>query len=535
MAEMEEGAVLLNRQDFFLYFSMEHSQTLLVLDFGSQYTQLIARRVRELGVYSEIHSFRYAVQEIQQQKPIGIIFSGGPSSVYGAGAPKPDPRIFDLGIPILGICYGLQLFADRLGGKVNSAARREYGKADLHIDDHQDLFAGLKTTISVWMSHGDSLSQLPEGFEPIAHSENAPICAVRNAKKKMFGVQFHPEVVHTPDGKKILSNFLFNVCGAKGDWTPASFVEQVETEIRARVGSAKVLCALSGGVDSSVLAVLLHRAIGDQLHCVHINNGLMRKNESENVVRTFRDSFRINLTYVDAAERFLSRLTGVDDPEKKRKIIGKTFIEVFEEEAITLSGSVEFLAQGTLYPDVIESVSLKGPSVTIKTHHNVGGLPENMNFKLLEPFRELFKDEVRRIGRLLELPSDLIGRHPFPGPGLAVRVLGDITREKLQLLCEADDIFIQELKRAGLYDEIWQAFVVLLPIRSVGVMGDERTYENAVALRAVTSVDGMTADWAKIPTDVLAHISSRITNELRGINRVVYDISSKPPATIEWE
>jgi GMP synthase (glutamine-hydrolysing) len=514
---------------------MEHTQCLLVLDFGSQYTQLIARRVRELGVYSEIHPFHYSIEQIKQLQPIGLILSGGPMSVYEKDAPKPDPRIFDLGIPILGICYGLQLFADRFGGKVNSAARREYGKADLLIDNHSDLFTGLDAITSVWMSHGDALSQLPDGFEPIAHSHNAPICAIRNQKKKMFGVQFHPEVVHTPDGKKILGNFIFKVCGAKGNWTPASFVEQAEKEIRAKVGSAKVLCALSGGVDSSVLAVLLHRAIGDQLHCVHINNGLMRKNESEQVVKTFRDTFHISLSYVDATDIFLSRLAGVDDPEKKRKIIGKTFIEVFEEEAKKVSGSIEFLAQGTLYPDVIESVSFKGPSVTIKSHHNVGGLPEKMNFKLIEPFRELFKDEVREIGRLLDVPADLIGRHPFPGPGLAVRVLGDITKEKLTLLCEADDIFIQELKRSNLYDKIWQAFVVLLPIRSVGVMGDGRTYENAVALRAVTSVDGMTADWAKIPNDVLAHISNRITNELRGINRVVYDISSKPPATIEWE
>jgi GMP synthase (glutamine-hydrolysing) len=514
---------------------MEHIQSLLVLDFGSQYTQLIARRVRELGVYSEIHPFHYSIELIKQHQPIGIILSGGPSSVYDVDAPKPDPRIFDLGIPILGICYGLQLIAENFGGKVNSAARREYGKADLHIDHHDDLFAGLGETTSVWMSHGDALSKLPDGFEPIAHSHNAPICAIRNQNKKMFGVQFHPEVVHTPDGKKILANFLLKVCGAKDNWTPASFVEQAEKKIRAHVGSAKVLCALSGGVDSSVLAVLLHRAIGDQLHCVHINNGLMRKNESEQVVKTFRDTFHINLSYVDATDIFLSRLAGVEDPEKKRKIIGKTFIEVFEEEAKKLSGSVEYLAQGTLYPDVIESVSFKGPSVTIKSHHNVGGLPEKMSFKLIEPFRELFKDEVREIGRLLGVPADLIGRHPFPGPGLAVRVLGDITKEKLALLCEADDIFIQELKRSNLYDKIWQAFVVLLPIRSVGVMGDGRTYENAVALRAVTSVDGMTADWAKIPSDVLAHVSNRITNELRGINRVVYDISSKPPATIEWE
>ena len=521
--------------DFFLYLIMDHTQCLLVLDFGSQYTQLIARRVRELGVYSEIHPFHYSIDQIVQLHPVGIILSGGPMSVYEKDAPKPDPRIFDLGIPILGICYGLQLFADRFGGKVNSAARREYGKAALQIDTHDDLFSGLDDTTSVWMSHADSLSQLPEGFEPIAHSFNAPICAIRNRKKKMFGVQFHPEVVHTQDGKKILSNFLFGICEAKGNWTSSSFIERTEQEIRTTVGSAKVLCALSGGVDSSVLAVLLHRALCDQLHCVHINNGLMRKNESEQVVKTFRDRFHIHLTVVDATDIFLSRLAGIDDPEKKRKIIGKTFIDVFEKEAKKLDGSFEYLAQGTLYPDVIESMSFKGPSVTIKTHHNVGGLPEQMNFKLIEPFRELFKDEVREIGRLLDVPADIIGRHPFPGPGLAVRVLGEITREKLALLCEADDIFVQELKKFNLYDEIWQAFVVLLPIRSVGVMGDGRTYENTVALRAVTSVDGMTADWAKIPNEVLVHISNRITNELRGINRVVYDISSKPPATIEWE
>jgi GMP synthase (glutamine-hydrolysing) len=514
---------------------MDHVQPLLVLDFGSQYTQLIARRVRELGVYSEIHPFDYSLEKIEQLHPIGIIFSGGPMSVYENNAPKPDPRVFDLGIPMLGICYGLQLFADRFGGEVNSATRREYGKADVQIDSHTDLFTGLDATTTVWMSHGDALSRLPEGFEPIAHSQNAPICAIRNQKKKMFGVQFHPEVVHTPEGKKILANFLFTICGARGDWAPASFIEQAEKEIRSKVGSAKVLCALSGGVDSSVLAVLLHRAVGDQLHCVHINNGLMRKNESEQVVKTFRDTFHIDLSYVDATHMFLSRLAGVDNPEKKRKIIGNTFIEVFEKEAKALNGQFDYLAQGTLYPDVIESVSFKGPSATIKSHHNVGGLPEKMNFQLIEPFRELFKDEVRAIGRLLDVPADLIGRHPFPGPGLAVRVLGDITEEKLSMLREADDIFIQELKHSNLYDEIWQAFVVLLPIRSVGVMGDGRTYENAVALRAVTSVDGMTADWAAIPNNVLVHISNRITNELRGINRVVYDISSKPPATIEWE
>ena len=514
---------------------MVHTEVVLILDFGAQYTQLIARRIRELGVYCEIHPFNVDIDRMRQMHPIGIVLSGGPSSVYDGNAPKPSAELYELGIPILGICYGLQLIADQLGGKVDPTARREYGNAALQIDRNDDLFAGLDGSINVWMSHGDALTQLPPGFEPIAHSKNAPICAIRNPKKKIFGVQFHPEVVHTPDGKTILSNFVFRACGAKGGWTSSAFIETSEREIRAHVGSSKVLCALSGGVDSSVLATLLHRAIGDQLHCVHINNGLMRKNESENVVRTFRDSFHIPLSYVDATDTFLSRLSGVQDPEQKRKVIGKTFIDVFESEAKKLSREVEYLAQGTLYPDVIESTSFKGPSVTIKSHHNVGGLPGSMKFKLIEPFRELFKDEVRAVGRELKVPEELIGRHPFPGPGLAVRILGEITREKLDLVREADQIFIEELNKAGLYNEIWQAFVVLLPVRSVGVMGDGRTYEYTCALRAVTSVDGMTADWAKIPHDVLSSSSARITNELRGINRVVYDISSKPPATIEWE
>jgi GMP synthase (glutamine-hydrolysing) len=517
---------------------MQHSELILVLDFGSQYTQLIARRVRELGVYSEIHPFNVPVEKILQLKPIGIILSGGPSSVYEEAAPKPSPKVLELGVPVLGICYGLQLIADQLGGKVDASARREFGKAILKIDKGEDLLQGLNGSTTVWMSHGDALSRIPTGFEAIAHTENAPICAIRNPAKKIFGVQFHPEVAHTPDGKKILSNFLFKVCGAKGDWTPAHFIQRTVQDIREKVGSSRVLCALSGGVDSSVAAVLLREAIGDRLHCIHINNGLMRKGESEQVVETFRKTFHINLTYVDATETFLSKLKGVTDPEKKRRIIGNTFIEVFETESRKIAGAdggFEFLAQGTLYPDVIESTSFKGPSVTIKTHHNVGGLPEKMNFKLIEPFRELFKDEVREVGRKLGLPESFIERHPFPGPGLAVRVLGDITREHLDLLREADAIFIEEIKRAGLYNEIWQAFVVLLPVRSVGVMGDGRTYEYTVALRAVTSVDGMTADWARIPPDVLAVVSNRIINELRGINRVVYDVSSKPPATIEWE
>ena len=514
---------------------MQHSELILVLDFGGQYTQLIARRVRELGVYSEIYPFNLPPERIRGLNPVGIVLSGGPASVYDDQAPHPTPDIYGLGIPILGICYGLQLFADQLGGKVDSSARREFGKAVLHIDDRDDLFAGLDGSTSVWMSHGDALSKLPPGFEPIAHSDNSPICAIRNPKKRFFGVQFHPEVVHTPDGKKILSNFLFNVCNARGDWASGSFIERSATEIRARVGSSNVLCALSGGVDSSVLAVLLHRAIGEQLHCIHINNGLMRKNESEQVVKAFRENFQIQLTYVDATEMFLERLTGVTDPEEKRKIVGRTFIEVFDQESKKFAGRTEYLAQGTLYPDVIESASFKGPSVTIKTHHNVGGLPKEMKFKLLEPFRELFKDEVREIGRLLKLPESLVGRHPFPGPGLAVRCLGEITREKLELLREADDIFINELKRSRLYDDVWQGFAVLLPVRSVGVMGDGRTYGYTVALRAVSSIDGMTADWSRLPNELLATVSSRITNELRGINRVVYDISSKPPATIELE
>lgn len=514
---------------------MQHSEIILILDFGAQYTQLIARKVRELGVYCEIHPYTIAVDRVREICPMGIIFSGGPSSVYDHQAPKPSPRLYDLGIPILGICYGLQLIADQLGGKVDASARREFGSATLQIDNREDLFAGLDGSTKVWMSHGDALSKLPAGFEPIAHSANAPICAIRDPRRRIFGVQFHPEVAHTLDGKKILANFLFKACGVKGGWTSQAFIESAIKEIRAQVGGSKVLCALSGGVDSSVLAMLLHRAIGELLHCVHIDNGLMRKNESRTVVTTFRNTFKIDLTAVDATGTFLSRLAGIVDPEQKRKIIGKTFIDIFEAESRKIGERVEFLAQGTLYPDVIESMSFKGPSVTIKTHHNVGGLPNAMKLKLIEPFRELFKDEVRAVGRELGLPRELIGRHPFPGPGLAVRVLGEVTKEKLNLLREADDIFITELVEAGLYDEIWQAFVVLLPVRSVGVMGDGRTYEYTCALRAVTSVDGMTADWAHIPHEVLARVSGRITNELRGINRVVYDISSKPPATIEWE
>jgi GMP synthase (glutamine-hydrolysing) len=513
---------------------MNPSELILILDFGSQYTQLIARRVRECGVYSEIYPFHLSPEEIQQLHPLGIIFSGGPASVYAPDSPHPSQKVFELGIPILGICYGLQLVANHLGGAVDRAARREFGKALVTIDENSDLFAGLDDQASVWMSHGDALSKLPKGFERIAHTGNSPMCAIRNREKRMYGVQFHPEVVHTPQGKRILENFVYKICGAKGGWGPGSFVVQKSAEIKETVGQEKVICALSGGVDSAVTAVLVHRAIGDQLHCIHIDNGLMRKGESEDVTRTFREHFHIPLMLVDASDLFLTRLRDVVHPEEKRKIIGNTFIEVFEVEA-RKSGGATFLAQGTLYPDVIESTSFKGPSVTIKTHHNVGGLPKRMNFKLIEPLRELFKDEVRAVGRELGLPDGLLGRHPFPGPGLAVRILGAVTRDRLDLLRQADDIFISELKKAGRYDQIWQAFAVLLPIQSVGVMGDERTYESTIALRAVTSLDGMTADWARIPDEVLAAISTRITNEVRGVNRVVYDISTKPPSTIEWE
>lgn len=517
---------------------MTHPEVVLILDYGSQYSQLIARRVRELGVYSELHPFNLPVDRIRELRPRGIILSGSPYSADEQGAPISSPELFELGIPVLGICFGLQLMGYQLGGEVDRAARREYGHATLHPDDQTDLFADLpddaKGGMSVWMSHGDHLTAMPPGFEAIGHTDNAPICAIRNLQKRIYGVQFHPEVVHTPQGKQVLRNFLYRICGCTRRWSPASFIQNAMQDIRGTVGKGKVICALSGGVDSAVAAVLLHQAIGDQLQCVHINNGLMRRDESESVVRTFRDAYAIPLDYVDATGRFLAKLKGVTQPERKRKIIGKLFIDILEEEAKKF-GRADFLAQGTLYPDVIESTSFRGPSVTIKTHHNVGGLPKRMKLKLIEPFRELFKDEVRAVGLELGLPEDLIWRHPFPGPGLAVRVLGSITRERLDLLRSADAIFVEEVKKAGLYREIWQGFVVLLPVKSVGVMGDGRTYEHVVAIRAVSSVDGMTADWSRIPHEVLATMSSRITNEVRGINRVVYDISSKPPSTIEWE
>ncbi len=513
---------------------MQHSEVVLILDFGSQYTQLIARRVRECGVYSEIHPYNIPFEKIETMDPAAIVFSGGPSSVYEDDAPIPDGRIFSLNKPILGICYGLQVIAHKLDGEVDRSAKREYGRAELKVLKGSPLLEANHKPLTVWMSHGDALKSLPNGFEVLANSSNSPICAIGNIGEKIYGVQFHPEVVHTPGGKEILHNFLYNVAGCKGGWNAGSFVEQAIKNIRNKVGDERVILALSGGVDSSVAAVLLHNAIGDKLYCFHIDTGLMRKGESEEVVRVFRDHYKMNLDFVDASNTFLGKLSGVEDPERKRKIVGNAFIEVFEQEAKKLGG-IGYLAQGTLYPDVIESVSFKGPSHTIKTHHNVGGLPERMNLKLIEPFHELFKDEVREVGKELGLPERFLKRHPFPGPGLAVRILGPITKENVKLLQEADAIFNEELEKSGWYDKVWQAFTVLLPVRSVGVMGDQRTYEQVAAIRAVTSVDGMTADFAELPHDLLGSVSTRIINEVRGINRVVYDVSSKPPSTIEWE
>jgi len=520
-------------------------QKIVILDFGSQYTQLIARRVRESGVFSEIVPCTVNLQELIEMNPIGIILSGGPSSVYDENAPRLDPEILSLKrsddseMPVLGICYGMMAMCLNEGGDVARADRREFGRAQLIIDNGEDLLAGLPVSSTVWMSHGDRVTKLPADYEIIGHSENAPVAAVRSVNRSHFGVQFHPEVVHTKDGKLILENFTHNICGCTADWSPASFIDEKIEEIRATVGEDHVLLGLSGGVDSSVAAVLLHQAIGDQLSCVFVNNGLLRKGEWEQVQETFRDHFHIRLKAVDASDLFLERLSGITDPEEKRKIIGNTFVEVFDhatdELVLEIGHRPKFLAQGTLYPDVIESVSFKGPSATIKSHHNVGGLPEEMNLEILEPFRELFKDEVRVIGRLLEVPPAIVNRHPFPGPGLGIRIIGEIRKEDLETLREADAIFIDELRAQNLYHEVWQAFAVLLPVRTVGVMGDERTYENVCALRAVTSIDGMTADWSHLPHEFLAHVAGRIVNEVRGINRIVYDVSSKPPATIEWE
>ena len=513
---------------------MISKQLVLILDYGSQYTQLIARRIREANVYSEIHPHNYSIDEIKQLNPSGIILSGGPMSVYDADAPQLNKEIFELKIPVLGICYGLQLIAKNYNGKVEPADDREYGKAKINIQNYSSILNGVKNDSIVWMSHGDLITKIPEGFSVDSKTENTPICVLSNEGIKIYGLQFHPEVAHTEYGKIIINNFLFNICKITPNWTPSNFIKTSTELIKFKVGNEKVICALSGGVDSSVAAILMHKAIGDNLICIHIDSGLMRKDESANIIKMFENSYNLNLISIDASEKFISRLAGVADPEKKRKIIGATFIEIFEQESKKI-GTVHFLVQGTLYPDVIESVPVKGQSVTIKTHHNVGGLPKKMNLKLIEPFRELFKDEVRAIGKELGLPIEFIRRHPFPGPGLAVRIIGDITKEKLNILREADQIFLDEIHKAGLYDEIWQAFAVLLPIQTVGVMGDARTYENVLALRAVTSVDGMTADWYHLKPEVLESASNKIIRNVQGINRVVYDVSSKPPATIEWE
>jgi len=512
------------------------SEKILILDFGSQYTQLIARRVREAKVYCEIHPFNMALKAIKAFAPKGIILSGGPASIYDEGAPFADEGIFKLHIPILGICYGMQFLTHLRGGLVAQSGDREYGNATMTIQDDGDLFYGFEKEDewTVWMSHGDRIERMPQGFEVLASSKNSPVAAIADPSRRFFGVQFHPEVAHTPEGPKILANFLFRICGCEPSWTMASFVRRTVETLREQLGNERVICGLSGGVDSSVTAVLLHEAIGDKLSCILVDNGLLRKDEARKVVEVFEEYYGIDLHLVDASKHFLDRLEGVTDPEEKRKIIGREFIHIFEGKAAEL-GSAQYLAQGTLYPDVIESVSFKGPSATIKSHHNVGGLPEIMNLKLVEPLRELFKDEVREVGIELGLPRELVMRQPFPGPGLAIRILGEISAERLEILRAADVIVLDEIKMAGLYEKVWQSFAVLLPVRTVGVMGDERTYENVIAVRVVDSLDAMTADWSKIPYEVMGRISNRIINSVKGVNRVVYDISSKPPGTIEWE
>ncbi len=514
------------------------TQAIVVLDFGTQYSQLIARRIRELNVFSVVLPCTVSLDEIKSYHPAGIVLSGGPSSVYDADAPPADERVLHLGVPVLGICYGLQFMVYKLGGKVRAADKREYGHAQVELlRDDAALFKGLRGPLPVWMSHGDEAIELPPGFELIGQTSNA-VAAIQNPAQKYFAVQFHPEVHHTPQGAQILRNFVFEICGVKPDWTPQSFIDETVASVRQTVGNGRVICALSGGVDSSVAAELVHRAIGDQLTCIFVNNGVLRKNEFINVQKNLREKLGLNIDAVDASERFLSKLASVTEPEQKRKIIGNEFIAVFEEEAHRLEqqhGKVEWLVQGTLYPDVIESRSVRGPSQTIKSHHNVGGLPEVMKLKLIEPLKDLFKDEVRKIGRDLGMPEELLQRQPFPGPGLAVRILGEVTPERVALLQEADDIVVTEIKRAGLYTKIWQSFAVLLPVMSVGVMGDMRTYAYTCAIRAVHSEDGMTADWVDLPHEVMKTISNRIVNEVKGINRVVYDVTSKPPGTIEWE
>ncbi|HSB05766.1 MAG TPA: glutamine-hydrolyzing GMP synthase [Thermodesulfobacteriota bacterium] len=510
---------------------------ILILDFGSQYTQLIARRVRECQIYSEIHPYHLPLKEIRSMTPKGIILSGGPASVYEDNAPRCDAALFRLGIPILGICYGMQLMGYLLGGEVTRSKKREFGKARLILDDEGKLFRDLgqkRGHLLVWMSHGDQVKTLPPGFRKVAHSWNTPVAAIEDDRRKIYGLQFHPEVVHTPQGIHLIRNFLFNVCHCTALWTMESFLDQTAHQLREEIGSEKVICALSGGVDSSVVALLLHRVIGDHLQCIFVNNGLLRKDEATQVVDLFRYHFKIPLDYVDAENHFLKQLEGVIDPEEKRRTIGREFIAIFEREAKKIGG-VNYLAQGTLYPDVIESVSSKGPSATIKSHHNVGGLPKRMKFKLVEPLRGLFKDEVRQLGRVLELPEEIVQRQPFPGPGLAIRVIGEVTRERLDILRAADEVVKEEMQKARWWDRVWQSFAILLPVRTVGVMGDERTYEHVIAIRVVASLDGMTADWVKLPYKVLETMSSRIINEVRGVNRVVYDTSSKPPSTIEWE
>ncbi len=512
-----------------------HESRIIILDFGSQYTQLIARRLRESHIYCEIHPFNISIEKIKMFKPKGIILSGGPASVYAENSPKIKREIFELGIPVLGICYGMQLITYLFGGEVVKAEKHEYGRAELQVIDHSDLFSEIPNRFTVWMSHGDRVLKIPPGFEPIAKTENAPYAAIRSANKMVFGVQFHPEVKHTQFGKQILENFAVKICGCEKTWTMENFVDYEVEKIKKTVGNKNVICALSGGVDSSVVAALIYRAIGNQLYPIFVDTGLLRKGERESVERTFKEKFHMkNFRVIDASEVFLKKLKGVTDPEEKRKIIGHTFIEVFEEAAKNIP-NVEFLAQGTLYPDIIESVSVKGPSVTIKSHHNVGGLPERLKFKLIEPLRELFKDEVRELGKELGLPDEIIKRHPFPGPGLAIRIIGEVKPEFLRILRDSDAIVLEEIKEAGLYDRVWQSFAVFLPIKTVGVMGDVRTYEYVIAVRIVESTDGMTADWVKVPYEVLGRISNRIINEVEGVNRVVYDITSKPPGTIEWE